>query len=89
MTWRLSSNLFGPDGKLDVNGDEESVNTSAEKYEDFIEAADRADRLAKEYPNAYVDVVDDDENADDAEVLLENQAFAADQASAFGDDDYG
>ncbi len=89
MTWRLSSTLFRPDGQLDVNGDEESVNTSAEKYDDFIEAADMADRLANLYPNAHVYVVDDDENADDDEVLLENRAFAADQASAFGDDDYG
>jgi len=54
--YHLISNLFGPDGRLELDGDEESVNRSSVGYPTLQGACDAAEVIGDKYPNASVDV---------------------------------
>lgn len=59
MTYRVVSNFFDCLGRIDLDGDEERTNASAEKYDTFAEATERAELLGQRFPNALVDIMED------------------------------
>lgn len=54
MRYQIISNLFNRQGVLDLDGDEEEVNTSCGDYT-RAEADKRINQLEARYPNAYID----------------------------------
>ena len=56
MKYHLISNLFGADGCLELDGDEESIHIGRHVYDSMDAASRAADSLGETYPNAYVEV---------------------------------
>lgn len=56
MIYQIISNLFGKDGRLDLEGDEGEINVSAITYLSSDRATDAVYCLATRYPNAFVDL---------------------------------
>ena len=56
MKYHLISNLFGSNGCLDLDGDEESIHIGRKVYDSMNAAGRAAESLGEKYPNAYVDI---------------------------------
>ena len=61
MAWVLIGELFNRYGDLDLDGDEEEINEGSKIYKTFEDAFYACEKLANQYPNAYVDVLEVEE----------------------------